>query len=194
MIVEFCTFNTQSAIGMGRTQLSSGDWVDGSYYGLNGLSNNIGNATGNVDYVGDADDAGADLNYMSYRGIENFYGNVWKWVDGINVQEHVPFISNNPALFADDVFTGSYISAGITMSSSDGYQNTLAQVGTGFFPVTVGASSSTKITDSYYQASGNRGVMLGGRVALGSSAGAFCLHTSNASSDSYVSIGSILAF
>jgi hypothetical protein len=194
MIVEFGTFNTQTAIGMGRTQLTDGSWADGSYYGLNGLSNSIGNATGNVNYSGDADDAGADLNYMSYRGIENFYGNVWKWVDGINVQDRVPFISNNPALFADDTFTGSYISAGITMSSSDGWQNALAQVGTGFFPVSVGAGSSTKITDYYYQASGNRVVWLGGCAGDGSYAGAFCLYAAAASSASGVHVGSVLAF
>jgi len=194
MIVEFGTFNTQVAIGMGRTQLNNGSWADGSYYGLNGLSNNIGNATGNVNYTGDGDDAGADSNYMSYRGIENFYGNVWKWVDGINVQDRVPYISNNPTLFADDVFTGSYISAGITMPSSDGWQNTLAQVGTGFFPVSVGAGSSTKITDYYGQAAGNRVVRLGSDADNISNAGAFELDVSIASSGSHVNIGSVLAF
>jgi len=194
MLVEFGTFDTQSAIGMGRTQLSGGSWADGSYYGLNGLSNSIGNATGNVNYAGDADDAGADSNYMSYRGIENFYGNVWKLVDGINVKDNVPYISNNPASFADDTFTGSYISAGITMPNSHGWQNTLAQVGTGFLPVSVGAGSSTKITDYYWQVSGNRVVALGGAVTEGSYAGAFVLTAADASSFSRADFGSVLAF
>jgi hypothetical protein len=190
MLVEFGTFYIQGSngIGMGRTQLSGGSWADGSYYGLNGLSNSIGNATGNVSSGGMATD------YMSYRGIENFYGNVWKWVDGINVQDNVPFISNNPTLFADDVFTGSYISAGITMPDSHGWQNTLAQTGTGFFPVSVGAGSSTKITDYYYQASGNRVVALGGVAGSVSYAGAFYLGAHGASSHSDVDFGSVLAF
>jgi hypothetical protein len=188
MIVEFGTFNTQTAIGMGRTQLSGGDWADGSYYGLNGLSNSIGNATGNVSSGGMATD------YMSYRGIENFYGNVYKWVDGINIQGRVPFISNSPALFADDTFTSSYISAEITMSSSDGWQSTLAQTGTGFFPVSVGAGSSTKITDYYWQDTGNRVVRLGGNAIYGLIAGAFTLAAVDASSDSNGGIGSVLAF
>jgi hypothetical protein len=194
MLIEFNNFNSQSVIGMGRTQLNNGTWTDGSYYGLNGLSNSIGNATGNVDYSGDADESGADLNYMSYRGIENFYGNVWKWVDGINIQDNVPFISNNPALFADDTFTGSYISAGITMSNSNGWQNTLAQTGTGFFPTSVGAGSSTKITDYYWQNTGNRVVRLGGNASYGSGSGAFCLFAADVSSISDASYGSVLAF
>jgi hypothetical protein len=193
MLVEFNNFNTQSAIGMGRTQLYGGSFGDGRYYGLNGLSNSIGNATGNVDYVGDADDAGAALSYMSYRGIENFYGNVWKWVDGINIQDFVPFVSNDPTLFADDVFTGSYISAGITMSSSSGYQNTLVQTGRGFFPASIGAGSSTKITDFYWEATGNRGVVLGATAEDTSHAGAFTIYLVAAGASS-VSMSSILAF
>jgi hypothetical protein len=80
------------------------------------------------------------------------------------------------------------------MSSSDGWQNTLAQVGTGFFPATIGAGSSTKITDYYWQNSGNRVVMLGGYADAGSNAGAFYLYANIASSVSSVNIGSVLAF
>jgi len=190
MLIEFGTFNIQdpNGIGMGRTQLYNGSWADGSLYGLNGLGNNIGNATGNVSSGGMATD------YMSYRGIENFYGNVWKWVDGINIKDHIPYICNNLTQFADDVFTGSYISAGITMANSDGWQNTLAQTGTGFFPASVGASSSTKITDFYWQNTGNRVVTFGGRADDGSLVGAFYLGTDYVSLTSYSSVGSVLAF
>jgi hypothetical protein len=196
MLIEFGTFYTQSAIGMGRTELYTGSWGNGDFFGLNGLSNSIGNATGNVSYSGDANDAGAELAYMSYRGIENFYGNVWKYIDGINIKDYVPYICNNPTLFADDTFTGSYISAlpdGITMANSNGSQNTLAQVETGFFPVSVnnGASSSTKITDYYYQSPGESYLQTGGDANHNSLAGAFATYMSTGT---YYNVGSILAF
>ena len=194
MLIEFGTFNSQEAIGEGRTQLSGGAWSGGSYIGLNGRSDISGNTTGNVEYSGDADDAGAVNAYMSYRGIEDFYGNLNNWVDGINVQENVPFINNNSATFADDIFTGDYISAGITMGAVNGWQNTLAPVGTGFFPTTVGAASSTKITDYYYQNTGNKVVVLGGNAADGAYAGAFYLYAHTASFDASVGIGSALAY
>jgi len=36
----------------------------------------------------------AEAVYMTYRDIENFFGNVWKWVDGINVNNNIPYVSN----------------------------------------------------------------------------------------------------
>ena len=194
MLVEFGTFNSQAAIGQGRTQLSGGAWSNGSYIGINGRSDTSGNATGNHEYSGDADDAAADLAFMSYRGIEDFFGNIWNWVDGINIQDNVPFINNNPSTFADDVFSGDYVNAGITMANANGWQNTLEQVGTGFFPASVGAGSSTKITDYYYQAAGNRVVTLGGYATNGSYAGAFDLNTNTSSGVSSAAIGSVLSF
>ena len=77
-LVEYASFYSQSVIGMGRTELTGGTWVKDSYIGVSGKSNADGNATGNTG--GDTNDA-----YMSYRGIENFYGNLWKWVDGFNI-------------------------------------------------------------------------------------------------------------
>jgi hypothetical protein len=194
MLVEFGTFNSQAAIGQGRTQLSGGAWSNGSYIGINGRSDTSGNATGNHEYSGDADDEAADLAFMSYRGIEDFFGNIWNWVDGINIQDNVPFINNNPSTFADDVFSGDYVNAGITMANANGWQNTLEQVGTGFFPASVGAGSSTKITDYYYQAAGNRVVTLGGYATNGSYAGAFDLNTNTSSGVSSAAIGSVLSF
>ena len=194
MLVEFGTFNSQAAIGQGRTQLSGGAWSNGSYIGINGRSDTSGNATGNHEYSGDADDAAADLAFMSYRGIEDFFGNIWNWVDGINIQDNVPFINNNPSTFADDVFSGDYVNAGITMANANGWQNTLEQVGTGFFPASVGAGSSTKITDYYYQSAGNRVVVLGGDADDGSGAGAFYLYAAYSSGNSGALVGSVLSF
>jgi hypothetical protein len=80
------------------------------------------------------------------------------------------------------------------MANANGWQNTLEQVGTGFFPASVGAGSSTKITDYYYQAAGNRVVKLGGLANYGSDAGAFCLRASDSSGTSGASVGSVLSF
>jgi hypothetical protein len=80
------------------------------------------------------------------------------------------------------------------MANANGWQNTLEQVGTGFFPASVGAGSSTKITDYYYQAAGNRVVRLGGTADAGSAAGAFWLSTNDSSGTSLAYIGSVLSF
>jgi hypothetical protein len=76
--VEYASFDTQSMIGMGRTELSGGTWAKDSYVGVTGKSNGDGNGTNSVG--GNSNNA-----YMTYRGIENVYGNIWKWVDGFNI-------------------------------------------------------------------------------------------------------------
>jgi len=67
-ITEYADWNSQAMIGMGRTQLSGGTWVKDSYIGVTGKSNSDGNGTNSVG--GNTNDA-----YMTYRGIENFFGN-----------------------------------------------------------------------------------------------------------------------
>ena len=171
-VTEYASWNSQSMIGMGRTQLTGGTWVQGSYIKETGLSNGNGNGTNAAAYAGDADDVGAEAAYMTYRGIENFFGNIWKWVDGFNINDGIPYVSNVDTDFADDTATGTGSTyarlldingAGITLpQGTNDYQSTLEQIAGGFLPSALGGSSSTYITDYYYQAAAWRVAMLGG--------------------------------
>ena len=190
-LIEYASFYSQSTIGNGLT-----DWTSGTWDGWNDLnpievtggSNSNGNATANTS-GGD----GITGSYMSYRGIENFFGHIWQWVDGINVNNDVPYVSNNDTDFVDDTIT-NYTALGITLANANGYQDTLEQISRGFLPASVGASSSAKITDYYYQAAGWRVVTLGGHASHGAFAGAFYLYAGAASSSSYRNFGVRLAF
>jgi len=185
-VIEYGSFYSQSVIGAGRTQLSGGTWTAGSYIGMCGKSNINGNGTGNIG-------GNTDAAYMSYRGIENFYGNVWKWVDGININNNVPYISNTGTDFADDTAT-NYTNLGVTLVATDGYQNTLQQISNGFLPASVGATSTTKITDYYWQSTGWRVFLLGGNAGRGAAAGAFSAAAYCASSFVSVDVGSRLSY
>ena len=198
-LVEYASFYNQDVIGEGRTQLTDGTWEKGSYIKETGNSNSDGNATNNVEYAGDADDVGAEDAYMTYRGIENFYGNIWKWVDGFNINGNIPYVSNTETDFADDTTT-NYTQltdtggSGITLHNVDGYPTTLEQTRGGFLPSAVGGSSSTYITDYYYQNTGWRVALLGGNAAYAAIAGVFCWALNNASSAGSVGIGSRVCF
>ena len=185
-LIEYADFNSQSQIGYGRTQLSGGTWTAGSYIGQCGKSNVDGGGTNSV--AGNTNDA-----YMTYRGIENFYGNVWKWVDGININNNIPYVTNNDCNFADDTTT-NYINLSITLPNANGYQVTLADTNRGFLPASIGGSSSTYITDYYYQHTGWRVVALGGSAHDGAGAGAFYVSAGNAASHYYVFIAGRLAY
>ena len=191
-LVEYASFYSQDVIGMGRTELTGGTWVKDSYIGVTGKSNSDGNATANTG--GDTNNA-----YMSYRGIENFYGNLWKWVDGFNINDNIPYVSNTETDFADDTNT-NYTrltdtgGSGITLINANGYQTTLEQTKGGFLPSAVGGSSSAYITDYYYRAAGWRGARLGGDADDGDLAGFFYWSLSSASAYDTVNIGSRLCF
>jgi hypothetical protein len=166
--------------------LSGGTWTADSYIGQCGKSNVDGDGTNSV--AGNTNDA-----YMTYRGIENFYGNVWKWVDGINVNNNIPYVTNNDSNFVDDTTT-NYTNISITLSNANGYQVTLADTNRGFLPASIGGSSSTYITDYYYQNTGWRVVTLGGGVDTGAGAGAFCVSAYGAASSGGVSVAGRLAY
>ena len=185
-LVEYADFDSQSTIGYGRTQLSGGTWTADSYIGQCGKSNGDGDGTNSV--AGNTNNA-----YMTYRGIENFYGNVWTWVDGININTNILYVTNTDSDWADDTST-NYTNLCVTLSNVNGYQVTLADTDRGFLPASVGGSSSTYICDYYWQNTGWRVVLLGGGALSGAYAGAFYVLASDAASHYDVHIGGRLAY
>ena len=164
-LIEYGSWYSQSEIGMGLTDWPSAwsAWNNYNPIERTGLSN--GAATWSV-----SNGNGNKGSYVSYRWVENPWGHIWKFVDGINIENHVPYICNDDTHFADDTST-NYTSLGVTLSSSTGYQKTLAQTARGFLPTSVGGSSSTYITDYYYQGAGWCVPGLGGRTHDGTYAG-----------------------
>ncbi len=188
MLTEYASFYTQSVIGAGITNVV--DWAAyNSYYpiGPSGLGNAIGNATGtNAAAASTAAATVAATGYLKYRGIENPYGHLWKFVEGINVNGNIPYRTNVGANFADDTVSNytrmvDINGAGVTLYNGDGYVATIQKMKWGFLAASVGASGSTKITDYYYQASGWGVVLVGGNADNGAHAGAFFVDANFAS-------------
>jgi hypothetical protein len=190
-LVEYADFYSQSMIGNGLTDWGSGTWAAWSSYNpieTTGNSNSDGNVTANT--------SGGDGNtgsYMSYRGIENWYGHVWKWVDGFNTNSNVPYFSNTDTDFADDTNT-NYDDPGVTLHNANGYQGALEQIDEGFLPADVTGTATTKITDYYYQAAGWRVAALGGPASAGVSAGAFAWSLAASSGELLQYVGGRAAF
>ena len=194
MVIEYGTMNIQASLGQGRTMLSGGAGENGSYIGINGLSNSLGNASGNVTYTGDADDAAADGSFMSYRGCENFFGNVWRFADGINAtgsNAKEIYINQNPSTYADDVFSGDYVSIGVTTASASGYARKLGNSRKGFIPTDItGGGSSVGTTDYYYTSTTvNTIALVGGAANAALAAGPLLLSVYDAASLSSVDVG-----
>lgn len=195
-LVEYGTFRTQQNIGDGNVAVSagypasSGNQTD-SPHSVAGKSNSIGDASTNTSTG--ASSGTRDTAFMSYRGIENWYGNCWNWVDGYNINSNQAYVSNTRANFADDTAT-NYVAVGAAMVASNGYVTNCQQEPFAFLPSAVGGSSSTYWADYYYQDSGWRVAVFGGAANDGANAGGFCWSLSGDSSGLYRSVGARLAF
>jgi len=186
-LTEYASFYSQSVLGYGIAAV--GDWPAYNDYNpiaKTGNGNAIGNASGNTATSAITTGAAAKDVYLRYRGIENWYGHIWKFVDGYKVNNNIPYLCNNFANFSDAEATTNYTNptdvngAAITMHNANGYQGTLELTGRAFMPASItGGAADKKITDYYYQASGWRVVYSGGGAHETSHAGAFCLHAYN---------------
>ena len=201
-ITEFATWNSQIAIP-GYTEGTPWDLAKRC---KTGITATLGNQSGSVTY-GDAD-VSLRCSYdwsgtptivvaNSFRGIENFYGHIWKWVDGVKF-EFVGdplsaaniYVSNNPADWDDDENSTDYTDLGVDLPLASGYQSAL-HPGT-FLPSSVsGGGSDTYITDYYYVGSaGWRALVSGGHLYDGGRAGVARRNADNAgSSDRTESLG-----
>ena len=177
-LTEYANFNSQAMIGRGNDAGSD-------YTMTTGGSNSIGNASS----LSTNNDT-----WMSYRGIENWYASMFKFIDGVNVQERKYFINSNPATFADDVFTGNYVDSGITSVATNGYVSNLVPSKKGFVASAVAGSDSTYIPDYFYQAAGSMVVLFGGDAANGLSAGGFFLGAAADASSARGHIGSGVSY
>ena len=204
-LVEYANWNSQLMIGNGLTDWESATWNTWNDYNpieTAGNSNSDGNATAN-----NSAGSGNTSSYMSYHGIENFFGHVRKWVEGINIEFGTgtdytgqPYVSNDDTLpFADNVSAGYTALSGtlpgkIGDVSQNGYQKTLLQQDRGFLPASTGGGSGTYICDYYYQSTGWRVAALGGHAHNGLGAGVAYWGVDSSSGSRYRGIGGRLAF
>lgn len=109
-----------------------------------------------------------------YRGIENIFGNVFNWIDGLNIQNYQAYICRNPKEYISDKFEVPYIKLGyVNCNEKDMYIKKL-----GFdeknpdiaLPIEIGggAGSSSGMCDFYYSSEGNRVARVGGYFGSGS--------------------------
>jgi hypothetical protein len=189
-LIEYGSFYSQSKIGAGNTAVAAGYLAPSgvqtdSPHSIAGKSNSVGNVTSAVASTV------RDVAWMSYRGIENFFGNCWNFVDGININTHQAYITNQNqrSYYADDTTT-NYTAYGAGLGTADGYVTNILPVGSAFLPTAVGGSSATHLTDYYWQAaSGYQVAIFGGSADNGSNAGVFYWNLNNASANANRNIG-----
>ena len=192
MIVEMGMMNLQTAIGQGVVNLpwTTGSDTTSSYAGATGSTASLGNGTGRATETTTYEGGVATKNTadgktsICYRGVENFWGNIWKFAYGINFYCEVgkPFLGYvcKDFNYAESKKTDNYENIGFALPSENGYVSAMGystKYDWLFLPSEVKGNSSLPVGDYYYQNNtwdGYRLTLLGGSWYNGSTAGGFC--------------------
>lgn len=191
-LIEYASFDMQSKIGAGVTTKTD----DGatSITEITGATTTLGNKSGQVINTN-------GYSVVAYRGEENPFGNIWKWIDGINVynkNEGSVYIADHG--FKDDTNAAPYSDAGITICGSNGYVSAFAyneDFDWLFIASEVLGNSSLPVGDYFWQNKAYNGytvARLGSYWHGGSNAGGLYWGVNAASGDRDRNIGGRLLY
>lgn len=192
MIVEMGMMNLQTAIGQGVVNLpwATGSDTTNSYAGATGSTASLGNGTGRATKTttyegGKATDYTVDgKTSICYRGVENFWGNIWKFAYGVNIWGNGKMAGGMPYIcsdfnYAEGKNTDNYEGAGFTVTKANGYISAMGystKYDWLFMASECLGNSSLPVGDYTYiteNLNGYRIALLGGRWTSGSHAGGF---------------------
>ncbi len=204
----------QGGLGAGVTTISRDKWSDMN--GNNpfvpcGHTDELGNGTGIVAYEMPTEysETTVTVSVPRYRGIENPFGHIWKWTDGISIRISATeanggdglskvYVTDDPAKMNDSGYTG-YSHVGNEARDAGYVKEIVGGEGGEMMPKSVGGGDTRYFCDYHWTnvpSSGEtlRGVLLGGSAICGASAGLACVASNNAPSRASADVGSRLCF
>lgn len=198
MIIEMGMMNLQTAIAQGVVSLpwTTGSDTTSSYAAATGSTASLGNGTGRAEKT-TTYDGGVAKEYtvdgktsVCWRGKENFWGNIWKFVYGINIWGNGKMGGGQPYIcsdfsFAESKNSGNYEPAGFTVTNANGYISAMGYSTACdwlFIASECLGNSSLPVGDYTYitvNLNGYRIALLGGYWNHGGYAGGFFWYLSN---------------
>lgn len=213
MIIEMGMMNLQTAIAQGVVSLpwTTGSDTTSSYAAATGSTASLGNGTGRAEKT-TTYEGGVAKEYtvdgktsVCWRGKENFWGNIWKFVYGINIWGNGKMGGGQPYIcsdfsFAESKNSGNYEPAGFTVTNASGYISAMGYSTACdwlFIASECLGNSSLPVGDYTYitvNLNGYRIARLGGHWAHGGNAGGFGWDLSNGVGSRARSIGGHLVY
>ena len=172
-MIEGGSLNTQAAISPGYAYAN---W-DYSRTRFSGRCN-YGNGTGNLMYDPSQD---SNISWQSvnellkivqfqYRGIENPWGHVWSFVDGIVKEDGGYYMTTDCDAYTDDGYSSTYTWKDHSWQTDNNFVRSFDYKT--FFAKSSGGSETTYLTDYFWYGSGSRVVLCGGPLGDGANDGA----------------------
>lgn len=191
MMIELGAMNTQTDIGLGVVSIT--DNASYNCSSLTGSTADLGNGTGMATEtinekggIQTTETANGKV-AVTYRGVENPWGNISKHIQGINIWGDgsmcggQPYVANN-FTFNESKHSDNYEPVGFTLANANGY---IKAMGYGsekydwlFMPSEIGGTSALPVGDIVYIApnlNGYRIAQQGGSYRSGDRAGSFFL-------------------
>ena len=213
MIIEMGMMNLQTAIAQGVVSLpwTTGSDTTSSYAAATGSTASLGNGTGRAEKT-TTYEGGVAKEYtvdgktsVCWRGKENFWGNIWKFVYGINIWGNGKMDGGQPYIcsdfsFAESKNSGNYEPAGFTVTNANGYISAMGYSTACdwlFIASECLGNSSLPVGDYTYitvNLNGYRIARLGSRWTYGVDAGGFCWSLDSGVGDRARSIGGRLVY
>ena len=190
MMIELGVMNSQTGIGQGVVSITGNTAYNCS--SLTGSTTDLGNGTGqaaeSVNEIG-----GTETTYnvngkvsVSYRGIENPWGNIGKHIQGLNIWGDGSmcggqlYIANN-FTFNESKHSDNYKPVGFTLPNGNGYVSAMGYGSEEYdwllVPSEIGGTTALPVGDFHYAISnlnGYRIARLGGSWGTGTAAGGLC--------------------
>lgn len=178
-LVEYADFNSQEKIGPGIVNDTA--------------AHKTGETDAMVYHTGRANSG--DNAAVQYRGIENPWGNVSEFIDGINVYGQSVYICTDPEIYTDDTDT-NYPYSNIKLPTSGwikglGFSSVFPWA---FIPNANGGSSISYIPDYTYSGPEWKVLNAGGHITSKQEAGLFFFHAGVTSSGTSNKVGARLQF
>lgn len=213
MIIEMGMMNLQTAIAQGVVSLpwTTGSDTTSSYAAATGSTASLGNGTGRAEKT-TTYEGGVAKEYtvdgktsVCWRGKENFWGNIWKFVYGINIWGNGKMGGGQPYIcsdfsFAESKNSGNYEPVGFTVTNANGYISAMGYSTACdwlFIASECLGNSSLPVGDYTYitvNLNGYRIARLGGRWSDGGYAGGFCWYLNDGVGGRYRNIGGRLVY
>lgn len=209
MIIELGMMNTQTGIGQGVVSIADNSAFNCS--SLTGSTSSLGNGTGQaaqtINEKGGTTttETANGKTAITWRGTENPWGNIWKFVYGINIWGNGAMGGGQPFIctdfnFAESKNSGNYEGAGFTVANAGGYISAMGystKYDWLFIASECLGNSSLPVGDYTWltqNLNGYRIALLGGYWSNGGDAGAFYWYLNNSVGGRYRSIGGRLVY
>lgn len=190
-LIKYGDRNSQSAVGNGVVDASAAYITGYNTTSLEEISSENSTFASGMTFGTTAN----GTTHMRLFGIEDFWGSIWEWVDGLTTDASRNIITSWNS-FSNEGITATTVStaSGLTANSNGYIKDVAGNTDAGFMPVNFsgGSSSTYWADDGSLSASGE--LAFGGWWSNGDGAGAFRLGALHGASSAFASVGARLSY